>query len=142
MPQAQEGNTVKIHYTCTFADGTPVDDSRKRQPIEFEVGQKKVMPAFEAAVVGMSPGETKSITVPPEQAYGLRKEAKALSISRDKLPEGVDPQVGVRLGAKDGKGRTLPVTITEVTDDAVTIDANHPLAGKELTFEIELLEVS
>ena len=142
MPQAQQDSTVKVHYTGTLADGTVFDDSRGREPLEFQLGQEQVIPGFEDAIVGMAIGETKTATIPAEAAYGQRREEMVQQVPRDQLPEGLDPQVGLRLEARSPEGQAFPVMITDVAETEVTLDANHPLAGKELTFEIELVEVN
>ncbi|MFH1650698.1 MAG: peptidylprolyl isomerase [Chloroflexota bacterium] len=138
---AQDGNTVKVHYTGTLADGTLFDTSRGREPLEFALGAGQMIPGFENAVRGMAVGETKKVTLAPEEAYGPRREDLALEIERSKLPEGMDPEVGQRLQMVQNDGRAIAVTVTAVADTTITIDANHPLAGKDLTFEIEVVEI-
>ena len=142
MPQAQSDNTVKVHYTGKLADGTIFDDSRGREPLEFQLGQSLVIPGFEEAIVGMSAGESKTVTIPPEAGYGQRHEEMVQLVAKDKLPEGLELQVGVQLEARSPEGQPIPVLVTEVNETDVTLDANHPLAGQELTFEIELMDVS
>jgi FKBP-type peptidyl-prolyl cis-trans isomerase 2 len=142
MPEATNGDIVKVHYTGKLEDGTVFDSSRERDPLEFKLGGGQVIPGFEQAVVGMSPGETKTATVPATDAYGERRDDMSTDISRDRLPDGLEPEVGQQLQAQNEQGQAIPVTITDVSDDAVTLDANHPLAGKDLTFDIELVEVS
>lgn len=141
MAAAEQNNTVKVHYTGKLSDGTVFDSSRQREPLEFQVGQGQVIPGFEQAVVGMTPGETKTATVAPEQGYGERRDDMVASVPKDNLPDDLDPEVGQQLQARDSEGQTIPVRITEVGDEAVTIDANHPLAGQTLTFDIELVDV-
>ncbi len=141
MAAAEQNNTVKVHYTGKLSDGTVFDSSRQREPLEFQVGQGQVIPGFEQAVVGMTPGETKTATVAPEQGYGDRRDDMVASVPKDNLPDDLDPEVGQQLQARDSEGQTIPVRITEVGDEAVTIDANHPLAGQTLTFDIELVDV-
>ncbi|MFW6133680.1 MAG: FKBP-type peptidyl-prolyl cis-trans isomerase [Planctomycetota bacterium] len=141
MAQAEQNSTVKVHYTGKLEDGTVFDSSRDREPLEFQVGQGQVIPGFEQAVEGMSPGETKTTTVAPDNAYGQRRDDMVASVPKDNLPDDLDPEVGQQLQARDSEGQTIPVRITEVGDDAVTIDANHPLAGQKLTFDIEMVDV-
>jgi peptidylprolyl isomerase len=141
MAQAQNNSTVKVHYTGKLDDGTVFDSSREREPLEFQLGQGQVIPGFEQAVEGMSPGELKTATVAAEQAYGPRRDDMVASVSRDNLPDDLEPEVGQQLQARNSDGQTVPVRITGIGDDAVTIDANHPLAGENLTFDIELVDI-
>lgn len=141
MAQAQQNTTVKVHYTGKLDDGTVFDSSREREPLEFRVGEGQIIPGFEQAVVGMSPGEKKTAKIEPEDAYGQPVAERIASMPKDNLPDDLEPEVGMQLQARDNQGQTIPVRITEVDGDSVTIDANHPLAGETLTFEIELLDV-
>ena len=142
MAQAKNGDTVRVHYTGTLEDGTVFDSSSGRDPLEFTLGTGGVIPGFENAVVGMNPGDKISTTIPAQDAYGPRMEEMVLVVPKDQLPEGFDPQVGQQLGLQHPSGEMIPVTITNVTDDQVTLDANHPLAGQDLTFAIELVEIA
>ncbi|MDC4223583.1 MAG: peptidylprolyl isomerase [Candidatus Manganitrophus sp.] len=142
MAQAKRGNTVKVHYVGTFEDGTVFDTSREREPLPFTIGEGEVIPGFEEAVVGMNPGESKKIVIPAENAYGPRHEEMVLVVDRQHLPEGVDPQVGQQYQIPQSDGQSIVVTVTDTSESSVTLDGNHPLAGRELTFEIELLEVA
>lgn len=141
MAKAKQGDTVKVHYTGTLADGTTFDSSRQREPLEFEIGSGTVIPGFEQVVEGMSPGETRTETLSAEQAYGPYHDDMRTKVARHRIPAGLGLQVGQRLQVKGPDGETSTVTITEVTATSVTLDANHPLAGKDLSFEIELLEI-
>ena len=141
MPEARNGDTVKVHYTGMLEDGTIFDSSREREPLEFTIDEGQLIPGFEEAVKGMTPGETKTVEIPPEKAYGPRYEDAVLQVPRDRMPEGLDPQVGDQLQVQSTSGQTFPALVTEVTDKVVTLDANHPLAGKTLTFEIELVAI-
>jgi len=141
MAKAKHGDTVKVHYTGMLEDGTTFDSSRERGPIEFEIGSGMVIPGFEQAVEGMSPGETRTETFGPEQAYGPHEEEMTMKVERSRVPAGLELQAGQRLQVKSPDGETSAVTITEVTATSVTLDANHPLAGKDLSFEIELVEI-
>lgn len=142
MAQAKRGNVVKVHYVGTFEDGTIFDTSREREPLPFTIGEGEVIPGFEEAVVGMNPGESKKVVISAENAYGLRHEEMVLVVDREHLPEGVDPQVGQQYQIPQSDGQSIVVTVTDTSDSSVTLDGNHPLAGRELTFEIELLEVA
>ncbi len=142
MAQASSGDTVKIHYTGTLEDGSVFDSSRGREPIEFTIGEGQVIAGFEQAVVGMSPGDSKTATIPAAEAYGPRHDEMMMQVERDRLPDDLDPEVGMRLRIDRGEGQDMVVNVTEVTDSHVTIDANHPLAGKDLTFELELVEIA
>ena len=140
MPKAAIGDTVKVHYTGTLDDEQVFDSSEGRDPLEFTLGSGEVIPGFEQAVVGMSPGEEKEATLDPEDAYGERRDDLVFSVGRDQLPEELEPERGQRLEMRQGD-QTFPVVITGVSDSEVQLDANHPLAGRELTFRIELVEI-
>lgn len=141
MGQAKHGDTVKVHYTGKFEDGTVFDTSNNRDPLEFTIGEKQVIPGFEQAVVGMSPGESKTTQVPAERAYGEHRKEMVAVIGRNRFPEKLDPKVGQQLQIRQQDGLTTLVTVTDVSESTVTFDANHPLAGKDLTFDIQLVEV-
>ncbi len=142
MAQAKRGNTVKVHYVGTFEDGTVFDTSKEKGPLPFTIGEGEVIPGFEAAVIGMEPGESKKIVLSAEDAYGPRHEEMVLVVDREHLPEGLDPQVGQQYQIPQSEGQSIIVTVTEASESSVTLDGNHPLAGRELTFEIELIEVA
>lgn len=141
MAQATEGDTVSIHYTGRLDDGTVFDTSEERDPLEFTLGDGRVIPGFEEAVSGMEPGETKTATIPADDAYGPRREDLVMKVDREQLPEDMDPDVGQRLGMRTSDGETVEVRVTATDDQAVELDANHPLAGQDLTFDIELVRV-
>ncbi|RMF56605.1 MAG: peptidylprolyl isomerase [Calditrichaeota bacterium] len=141
MGQAKTGDTVKVHYTGKLVDGTIFDSSENRAPLEFTIGDGQLIPGFEQAVIGMQPGETVTVTIAADDAYGQYNPVLVQEIGRDMLPEDLEPQVGQQLEATQGDGGRLIVTITEVSDDTITIDANHPLAGKDLVFDIQLVEI-
>ena len=140
MSQAKNGDTVKIHYTGTLEDGTVFDSSEGRDPLEFDVGSGQLIPGFEAAVVGMTAGETSKISIVATEAYGPRREEMVMDVPRSQLPTDTEPKVGMQLQAGQGDEQFV-VTVAAVQDDTVTLDANHPLAGKDLNFEITLVEI-
>jgi peptidylprolyl isomerase len=141
MAAAALGDTVKVHYSGSFADGTQFDSSQGGPPLEFTIGSGQIVPGFEEAVVGMEPGESKSTLVTSEKAYGPYREELAVQVNRTDLPPNLEPEVGQRLQLENKEGKTLVVLITQVNDASVTLDANHPLAGKDLNFEISLVEI-
>lgn len=142
MSEAKKGNTVSIHYTGRLPDGTVFDSSRERDPLEFTLGEGRVIPGFEKAVEGMETGQSKTAEIPSGEAYGPRKEELVMEIPRERLPEGMDPDVGDQLQMTTADGQVVPVRVADADDGSVTVDANHPLAGQDLTFDIELVEVS
>ena len=139
--QAKNGNTVQVHYTGTLSDGTIFDTSVGREPLEFTLGEGQMIPGFEQAVLGMEIGESKTVTIPANDAYGPRRDDLTLVVDREELPTDLNPEVGQQLQITVEGGGTGVVTVTDVSDTTITIDANHPLAGQELTFEIELLRI-
>jgi len=141
MVEAKSGDTVKVHYTGTLEDGTVFDTSVEREPLEFTLGQGQLIPGFEQAVIGMKIGDLKTINIPADQAYGPYHDDLILVIERDQLPEDLAPEVGQQLQMTQADGEVVRVMISDVSEATVTIDANHPLAGKDLTFEIELIEI-
>jgi FKBP-type peptidyl-prolyl cis-trans isomerase 2 len=142
MAQAKNGDTVKVHYTGKLDDGTIFDSSVGRDPLEFTLGEGQVIPGFEEAVRGMDVGETRTTKIAPENAYGPRHDGATFDVPRDRLPEGIEPEVGQQIGLTDPNGQTMPAVISAVSDETITIDANHPLAGEALNFEIELVGIS
>lgn len=141
MAVAKPGDTVKVHYTGTLEDGSVFDSSRSREPLEFTIGQGQVIPGFESAVTGMEPGESKSATMPPDQAYGPHRQEMVAVVEREQLPKDLDVTVGQQLSVKQQDGSQFVVAIADVSEKTVTLDGNHELAGKALTFELELVEV-
>lgn len=142
MTQAKSGDTVRIHYTGTLDDGTEFDSSAGRDPLEFALGGGQVIPGFDSAVDGMAVGESKSATIPPEQAYGERHEQLVQQVPKSALPEDMKPEVGMQLQSQGPDGQVMNLVVTEVEDENITVDANHPLAGQTLTFAIELVEIA
>ncbi|MBG0775423.1 MAG: peptidylprolyl isomerase [Desulfovibrionaceae bacterium] len=138
MPAAKKGDRVQVHYTGTFPDGEQFDTSRGAEPLEFVLGEGTLIPGFEKCLVGMSPGDTKTVTIPPEDAYGERSEASVATVERDRLPDDIAPELGMMLQLTTEDGQVAHAFIAEVTETEVTLDANHPLAGRELVFEISL----
>jgi peptidylprolyl isomerase len=141
MSQAKSGDTVKIHYTGTLDDGTQFDSSAGRDPLGFELGSGQVIPGFDKAVDGMSVGDSKSVNIPAEDAYGPHHEQMVQEVPRDALPADLEPAEGMSLQAQGPDGQVFNLVITAVKDDAVTVDGNHPLAGKVLNFDIELVSI-
>ncbi len=139
MSEVTQGDVVRIHYTGRLEDGTEFDNSRGREPLEFVAGAGNVIQGVSQGVIGMSEGETKTVTVPPEEAYGERNPALEQKVARDDLPEGVHE--GAQLRAVQGD-REIPVWVRQLDDAGAVIDANHPLAGKTLVFDLELVEVA
>jgi peptidylprolyl isomerase len=141
MNSAQSGTVVRVHYTGRLEDGTVFDSSHGREPLEFTVGSGQVISGFDSAVEGMEVGETRSARIPVEEAYGPRREDLLLEIDREQVPDGIEVSVGTQLQLQQEDGRNLPVTVADVSSQSITLDANHPLAGHDLDFELELLEV-
>jgi peptidylprolyl isomerase len=141
MTRAKQGSLVRVHYTGRLEDGTLFDSSLERGPLEFTVGDGKIIPGLEAAIVGMRSGEKKTAWVPPEQAYGPYQSGMVFVVARKQIPDDLTPEAGQKLEIQHSDGRTAQLLVTAVTDATVTLDANHPLAGKTLIFEIELLDV-
>ena len=142
MTQAKSGDTVRIHYTGTLGDGTQFDSSAGRDPLEFALGGGQVIPGFDSAVDGMTVGESKSVTIAPEQAYGERHEQLVQQVPKSALPEEMKPEVGMQLQSQSPDGQVMNLVVTEVEEATITVDANHPLAGQALTFAIELVEIA
>ncbi|MEJ2100687.1 MAG: peptidylprolyl isomerase, partial [Desulfobacterales bacterium] len=139
--EAQAGDLVSVHYTGKLVNGEVFDSSKDRDPLEFTLGNQKLLAGFEEGVVGMKPGESKSVTLKPAEAFGDRREDLVVELPKDKFPEHIDPSVGLQLEMKNPSGASLAVVITEVGEDSVTLDGNHPMAGKTVVFDIELLEI-
>ena len=138
----ENGQKVKIHYTGTLDDGSQFDSSAGRDPLEFEMGAGMVIPGFEKGVKEMEVGEKKTIHIPAAEAYGERREDMVIQFERSQLPEDIKPEVGMGLQMQGPQGQPVPVTVTAVNEESITIDANHQLAGKNLNFELELIEIT
>ena len=141
MAEAKNGDTVKVHYTGKIDDGTVFDTSVEREPMQFTIGEGQLIPDFEQAVVGMNPGESKAIQIPAENAYGPHHQEMIMEVERSQFPEDLKPEVGQQLQARQANGQDFVVTVMAVSDSKVTLDGNHPLAGKDLTFDIQLAEI-
>lgn len=142
MSTVKNGDAVKVHYTGKFDDGQVFDSSDGGEPLGFTVGASQVIPGFDAALVGMQIGETKNVVIPADQAYGQRMEELVQTISREQFSIGdVEPELGMAIEMQTPQG-SIPLVITELTETSVTLDANHPLAGEELHFELKLVEIA
>lgn len=141
MIKAKTGDKVKVHFKGYLEDGTVFGSTIDDDPFEFTIGEKNMLPGFEDAVIGMQKGDTKTITLPPEEAYGLHKKELISVMERSGFPEEIDLEVGKRLRVRTQDGTYTIVTIKEFTEDRIVLDENDPLAGKTLTFKIELLEI-
>lgn len=137
----ESGQKVKIHYTGKLDDGSQFDSSAGRDPLEFEMGAGMVIPGFEKGVADMAVGDKKSIHIPAEEAYGEKREDLVMEFERSQLPEDLEPEIGMMLQMQGPQGEPVPVTVTEVEEEKITIDANHQLAGQNLNFELELVSV-
>ena len=141
MAQAKSGDTVKVHYTGRLDDGSVFDTSANRDPLEFKIGAGNVVEGFDQLVLGMSPGESRTQTIPAAQAYGLHRKEMAVEVPREEIPPDLNPKGGDQFQLQDDGGRAIRVRVTKVSETSVTMDGNHPLAGKDLTFEVELVEI-
>ncbi|NWF97828.1 MAG: peptidylprolyl isomerase [Nitrospirae bacterium] len=141
MEKAKIGDTVQVHYTGKLNDGTIFDSSVTREPLEFKIGDGRLIPDFESAVVGMNVNESKTIKIESEKAYGPHIQELVVTIERDRLPLTVQPEIGQHFQLQSPDGRTFVAEVTNITEKAITFDANHPLAGKDLIFDIELVAI-
>lgn len=141
MQQVKKGDTVKVHYHGKLTDGTTFDSSEGREPLEFEVGSGMVISGFDNGVIGMTPGEKKTINIPVDEAYGAKQDDLFMEFPMDKFPPDMKPEPGMQLNMSNGSGQNFPVVISEVKEDAVVLDANHPLAGQDLIFDLELVNI-
>ncbi|MCW8902661.1 MULTISPECIES: peptidylprolyl isomerase [Sedimenticola] len=142
MSTPQPGQTVKVHYTGTLEDGTQFDSSAGRDPLEFTLGEGQVIPGFEQALAEMAVGETKTVQIPADQAYGEHQPELVQEVDRAQIPDEIELAVGVQLQAQGPDGQVFRLVVTELAEASVTLDGNHPLAGKALTFELELVEIA
>jgi peptidylprolyl isomerase len=141
MAGAKDGDKVKVHYTGKLEDGTVFDTSRERNPLEFSIGKGQLIPGFEEAVIGMETGASQTVVIPPEKAYGSRREEMIMCVGRDQFPDDSGLEVGVQVQSTQADGQVMIARVTAIDEDEVTLDANHPLADKELTFEIEIVSI-
>ena len=141
MKEAQVGDLVSVHYTGKLKDGEVFDSSKDRDPLEFTLGDKALLPGFEDGVVGMKPGDTKSVTLEPENAFGDRREDLLLKLPKKEFPQHITPSIGLQLRLSNTSGNDMTVVVTEVGEETVTLDGNHPLSGQTVVFDIELLEI-
>ena len=141
MRKVEKGNTVRVHYTGKFENGGIFDTSVNRTPLEFIVGNGQVIKGFDEAVIGMKIGEKKTVNIPFEEAYGPHMDELVFTFEKQSLPENLNPEIGQKLQLVTGDGKRVNVTIIAVSETDITLDANHPLAGKNLVFEIELVEI-
>lgn len=142
MSQAKEGNTVKVHYTGKLNNDQVFDSSRERDPLEFTIGAGQMIQGFDKAVNGMSVGENKQVTIPSAEAYGERNEEAVFKLPKTQLPQDLEPKAGMQLEANREDGQRQMLLIVDVEEEEVVLDANHPLAGQDLIFDIELVEVN
>lgn len=138
---ASEGDTVQVHYTGTLEDGSTFDSSRDRDPLEFTLGQGQMIPGFEQIVLGMEIGDTKKETIPEDEAYGPRRDDLVFEVEKEQLPDDLEPEVGDVLTVQHPSGQQGQVQVEEIGEENLTLDGNHPLAGKDITFEVELIEI-
>lgn len=142
MTEAGQGNTVRVHYTGKLDDGSVFDSSAGGEPLQFTIGQGRMIPGFEQGVVGMQEGESRTVTIAADQAYGIHRPEGVFEVDRSEIPASIPLEVGMQLQATSADGRPAHMTVLELSDDKVKLDANHPLAGKDLTFDIEVVEIS
>lgn len=142
MQQVKNGDTVRVHYHGKLTDGSTFDSSEGREPLEFTVGSGQVIKGFNDAVIDMQPGDKKTVEIPVEEAYGERSDDMMMEYPLSEFPPDMKPEVGMELHMSDNQGNVFPVIIADVMDNTVILDANHPLAGENLTFEIELVSIA
>ncbi len=142
MSVIKDGDTVKVHYKGTLEDGEVFDSSEGRDPLEFTMGTGQLIPGFEKAVLGLKVGDSTTANIPSAEAYGESNPQMIVEVEKSQLPADLEAQVGTQLQLNQPNGQAIPVLITKVEDEKVTLDANHPLAGKDLTFDIEVVEIA
>ncbi len=141
MSQAKKGDTIKVHYTGRLEDGSIFDSSKDREPLEVTLGAGSVIPGFDKGLTGMAIGDTKTVNIPADEAYGQIREDMIAEVGKDDFPPDIKPKVGLELELTQEDNNIINVTISKIEDDKITIDANHPLAGKELIFDLEMIEI-
>ncbi len=142
MSTVQQGDSIKVHYTGTLDDGTQFDSSAGRDPLEFTVGAGQMISGFDAAVRDMALGATKTAVIPAAEAYGEHNADMVFEVPQERVPDDLNPEVGQQLQMQNSDGRPMSVVVTAVAKDGITLDANHALAGKDLTFEIRVVELN
>lgn len=138
---AQKGDTVAVHYTGKLNDGEVFDSSRERDPLEFEIGSGQVIPGFDQAVEGLEVGESREVRLDPEQGYGEPREDLVVDVDKSQFPAEAEPETGQQVQVQVAPGQNRVATIAEIKDESITLDLNHPLAGKTLTFDVELVDI-
>ncbi|UMB61102.1 peptidylprolyl isomerase [Lutibacter sp. A80] len=141
MTQVKENNTVKVHYTGKLSDGQIFDSSEGKEPIEFTLGQGQIIPGFEKGLIDMKLNEKKTITIPEAEAYGPVNNQLIQEVQKNQLPQDMEPQVGMGLVSKTPDGREMNLLVIEVKDESIVVDGNHPLAGKDLIFDLEVVAI-
>lgn len=141
MAHPRSGETVKVHYTARLEDGRVFDSSKERDPLELTIGEGKPFPGFDEALSQMEPGEQRTVTIPADRAYGPHRPELVLAVDRTEFPNHIQPQVGQQLQVRHEQGDVSVVRVADVSDEQVTLDANHPLAGRDLTLDLQLVEV-
>lgn len=142
MQQVKKGDTVSVHYHGKLNDGSTFDSSEGRAPLEFTAGSGQVIKGFDDAVIDMQVGDKKTVNIPVHEAYGERNQEMMVKVPRTDFPQDVTPEIGMELQMSDPEGHVFPVVVAEVHEDSVILDANHPLAGQELNFDIELVAIN
>jgi FKBP-type peptidyl-prolyl cis-trans isomerase 2 len=138
----KNGDTIQVHYKGTLTDGTLFDSSEGSEPLEFKVGGGMVIAGFDQGVIGMAIGEKKSIHIPCAEAYGALNDDAKITLPRSEVPEDMKPEIGMEMHLTDENGQVMPVLVIDLTDDTITLDANHPLAGEDLNFDLELVSIA
>lgn len=141
MQQVQNGDKVRVHYHGKLRSGETFDSSEGREPLEFTVGGGQVIPGFDQGVMGMQVGDKRTVEIDVNNAYGEKSQEMIIEFPKNQFPDDMNPEVGMQLMMNNGQGQQFPVTITEVKEESVMLDANHPLAGQDLIFDIELVEI-
>lgn len=142
MSEVQKGTTVKLNYQCRLKDGTVVEQTREDTPAEIKIGENKIIPVLEENLMGMDKGDKKTIELNPSDAFGEYQDEKVINIHRDQIPEDIEPKVGQELNLKMNDGNNIRVLVTEMDDSSITLDGNHPLAGKDVIFDVEVVDVA
>jgi peptidylprolyl isomerase len=141
MTEAKSGDIVRIHYTGMFADGTKFDSSKEREPLQFEVGAGNVLPGLDKQIVGMSVGDVQTIKIPAEEAFGQHDPHKIQKVPRTNVPADLDVRPGLQIQARSSGGTPMTISVVDVNSEEITVDVNHPLAGRDVVLEVELTEI-